>query len=93
MLEIGRLRKFFEEDTVLITNHASERFRQRSIRMRDIREGVLTGEIIEQYPEDHPFPSCLILGYTCDKRPGSRIITAYIPDFEKWEADLKTRKE
>ena len=102
-MEICRLRKYFNEDKVLITNHASERFRQRNIRMKDIREGVLTGEIIEQYPEDYPFPSCLILGYTCDKRPihivmsdegsGSRIITAYIPDFEKWEADLKTRKE
>lgn len=71
--------------------------------MKDIRNGINIGEIIEQYPEDDPFPSCLILGLTCDKRPihivmsdegnGSRIITAYIPDLDKWEEDLKTRKE
>lgn len=103
MIEIENLRKYFEKDTVLITNHASERFRQRNIRMKDIREGVRVGEIIEQYPEDYPFPSCLVLGYTLDNRPihvvmsdegnASRIITAYIPDSEKWESDFKTRKE
>ncbi|MDO4555692.1 MAG: DUF4258 domain-containing protein [Lachnospiraceae bacterium] len=103
MIEIDVLRQYFEEDKVVITNHASERFRQRNIRMKDIRAGVKTGEIIEQYPEDFPFPSCLILGYTCDKRPihivmsdegtSSRIITAYIPDNNKWKFDFKPRKE
>lgn len=103
MIEINRLRKYFDEDTVFVTNHASERFRQRNIRMKDIREGIMDGEIIEQYPDDYPFPSCLVLGYTSDKRPihivvsdegnESRIITAYIPDKEKWKSDFKTRKE
>lgn len=46
-------------------------------------------EIIEQYPEDFPFPSCLILGkneqgkilHVCmsDEGSASRIITAYYP--------------
>ena len=63
----------------------------------------MTGEIIEQYPDDFPFPSCLIFGYTMDNRvihvvissEGScgRIITAYIPNTEKFESDLKTRRE
>ncbi|WP_092559440.1 DUF4258 domain-containing protein [Anaeromicropila populeti] len=49
-----------------------------------------------------PFPSCLILGYTSDKRPihivlsdeetASRIITAYNPSIEKWKDDYKTRR-
>lgn len=103
MIDIVDIRNYFEMDTVLITNHASERFRQRNIRMRDIRLAIMNGEIIEQYPEDFPFPSCLILGYTKDKRPihivvsdegnSSRIITSYIPTLDKWEEDYVTRKE
>ena len=63
----------------------------------------MSGEIIEQYPEDFPFPSCLIYGYTEDNKilhvvmsdegTRSRIITAYFPDKEKWTANFKTRKE
>jgi hypothetical protein len=38
--------------------------RQRGIRVKSIRNAVKTGEIIEQYPDDFPFPSCLLLGKT-----------------------------
>ena len=60
-------------------------------------------EIIEDYPDDFPHPSCLIFGYTVEKRvihvvvskdeDNIGIITAYIPNLQKFEADLKTRKE
>lgn len=103
MIQITKLKEYFESDAVLVSNHASERFRQRNIRMRDIRYCILSGEIIEQYPDDFPFPSCLVLGYTEDKRiihvvlsdegSGSRIITAYIPSTDKWNDDMKARKE
>lgn len=63
----------------------------------------MTGQIIEQYPEDFPFPSCLVLGYSEDNRivhvvisdegESGRIVTAYIPNIDKFEDDLKTRKE
>ena len=103
VIEIDKLREYFKTDTVLVSNHASERFRQRHIRMKDIRSCIVSGEIIEQYPDDLPFPSCLVLGYTEDKIAihvvlsdegnGSRIITAYVPDKDKWNKDMKTRKE
>ena len=65
-------------------------------------ESIKSGEIIEQYPDDYPFPSCLIMG-----KSGNRVIhvvasvedgllyviTAYIPNPDKWEKDRKTRKE
>lgn len=86
-----------------MTQHASERCRQRGIKQKDIRNAVIEGEIIEQYPEDFPFPSCLIFGHAVDKRvihvvmsdEGSmgRIITAYIPNTDKFENDLKIRRE
>ena len=74
---------------MLITQHAAERCRQRGILSVDIEAVVMNGEIIEEYPDDFPFPSCLILGFThenktvhvcmSDEGSGSRIITAYCP--------------
>ena len=103
MIDIARLRSYYELDRVFVTAHAAERFRQRGIRAKDIRHAVTVGEIIEQYPDDYPFPSCLILGKTEQLRPihivmsdegsAGRIITAYFPSPDKWENDLKTRKE
>ena len=81
---------------------AQERLRQRGIKAKDIRNCIMTGEIIEQYPDDFPFPSCLVFGYTVngkvlhvvasDEGTGSRIITAYFPNNIKFEDDLKTRR-
>lgn len=61
------------------------------------------GEIIENYPDDFPHPSCLIYGYTINdrsvihvvvscNRENVGIITAYFPDSDEFENDLKTRK-
>lgn len=82
----------------MISVHAQKRLRERGIRQRDIRNCIMSGEIIEQYPTDFPFPSCLVFRHTTDARvlhdegTMSRIITAYFPDYEKFEKDLKTRK-
>ena len=69
----------------------------------DVISCIMTGEIIEEYPNDYPYPSCLTLGNLNTKCPlhvvvGSNheqlwIITAYYPSSDKWESDLKTRKE
>jgi len=102
LIDIERLQWYYDNDRVFITAHAAERFRQRGIKVKDIRNVVKTGEIIEQYPEDYPYPSCLLLGLSVNAQPlhvvmsdegnASRIITAYFPDADKWESDLKTRK-
>ena len=102
MIDIKRLQWYYDNDKVFITAHAAERFRQRGIKIKDIRNAVKTGEIIEQYPEDYPYPSCLLMGLSVKAQPlhvvmsdegnASRIITAYFPDVDKWESDLKTRK-
>ena len=60
MIKIENLRFYYENDTVFVTEHAAERFRQRGIKAKDIRAVINNGEIIEQYPDDSPFPSCLI---------------------------------
>lgn len=103
MIDIKRLREYYNADSVYVTWHASDRFRQRKLKMHDIKSALMSGEIIEQYPDDFPFPSCLILGYNDDNKPihivmsdegsSSNIITAYVPDNENWEVDYKTRKD
>ena len=62
MIELVQLKTYFESDQVFVTEHAAERFHQRGIKITDIKNAINTGEIIEQYPDDFPFTSCLILG-------------------------------
>jgi hypothetical protein len=89
-------------ETMVITQHSRRRFVERGIKLADVCAAINTGEIIEEYPTDYPFSSCLILGesnnmnlHVCASINDGFIyvITAYIPDPSKWEADLKTRKE
>ena len=103
MIDIGTLREYFSNDTIVISEHAQNRCREPGIKQKDIRNCIMTGEIIEQYPDDFPFPSCLVYGYDLSNRvihvvissegESGRIITAYIPNTEKFQDDLKTRRE
>ncbi len=102
-LNIELLRRLCKLENIEITLHAAKRLEQRGITTSDIISCIVAGEIIEQYPDDYPFPSCLILGISVKKQymhivVGSNsetlwIVTAYYPDREKWEPDFKTRKE
>ena len=83
--------------------HCLERMQERDISINDVKSCLQTGEIIEYYPEDFPHPSCLIYGRTLENKilhivvgtDNSTLffITAYFPSTDKFEADLKTRKE
>lgn len=70
----------------------------------ELLEALASGEIIEHYPDDQPYPSCLILGRALSGRPLHVVcapvleetllvvITTYEPDPDRWEEDLKKRK-
>jgi hypothetical protein len=103
MYSIDEFKKLNMPDRVAITIHAKKRMEEREVRVDDILNCIDSGEIIEQYEDDTPIPSCLILGKDM-KNAGLHIvvskdeeyiylITAYYPDDARWEADLKTRKE
>lgn len=47
-----------------VTDHADEESNADRLRLDDILQSVRRGEIIEAYPHNRPFPSCLILGLT-----------------------------
>jgi len=98
MLRIEDIRGICTDDTIVLTEHLLTRMRQRNIRLQDIKRTIESGEIIEQYPDDYPFPSCLINGenmhIVCSKGEGRLyIITAYRPSLEKWEVGYSIRKE
>lgn len=102
-ISIEELRKLCKERKFKWTVHVIQRLQARGIEPADIRNCILTGEIIEQYPSDNPYPSCLMLGNTVSGRPLHVVVglgdgmlwlvTAYYPNLEKWERDLKTRRE
>jgi hypothetical protein len=76
---------------------------ERSIDETDIKAVLEQGEVIEDYPNDKPYPSQLILGWR-GTRPlhvvaannkadeETIIITVYEPDPEQWTADFRRRK-
>lgn len=76
---------------------------ERGVSRQDVFHVLLSGEQIEDYPEDTPFPSALFLGWTgreplhvvvaLDSMTGQAyIITTYRPDLDHFEGDFKTRK-
>ena len=90
-------------DKIAITKHARIRLEERGIRMDDIVTAINHGEIIKEYADDKPLPSCLILGKSIDDKSLHLVIskdkefiyliTAYFPDSNPWEDDFRTRKE
>ena len=84
------------------SQHAVDQTTLRRITVRELRDAIANGEVIEDYPNDKYGPSCLVLGFTtagrpihiqCNhpSRPLIKIITAYQPDPDEW-AGLKQEK-
>ena len=101
-MNLEQLRRINRAENIVVTAHGRKRMSERGILLREVMEAISRGEIIEQYPEDYPFPSCLILGFTINGRCIHAVIstdaeliyliTAYEPNPEEWESDMKTRK-
>lgn len=84
--------------------HATQKMFERSISAEEVRVVIDSGEVIREYPDDKPYPSRLILGWS-DTRPihvvaadndedqETIIITTYEPDPALWESDFKRKKQ
>jgi len=83
--------------------HAIKRMFERKVDADDVRHILETGEVIEDYPTDTPYPSCLVLGWrgirplhivvaynTMDNE--TIIITAYEPDSKQWNGSFIRRR-
>ena len=102
-LSIDNLRQMCNDRAIKFTAHILARLEERGIFPSDIRHCITTGHIIEQYPDDYPYPICLVLGCTVENKPLHVVvgvgegrlwlITAYFPNPDKWEDDYSKRKE
>ena len=81
---------------IRITDHADEETQADGLSFDGIFFSVFQGEIIEDYPDDKPYPSCLVYGDTFAGAPVHSVwaynqnnqwavlITVYRPDPKRW---------
>jgi hypothetical protein len=91
-------------DRLVFRVHAIQRMYERSVTKQEVRDVIATGETVEEYPDDVPYPSRLVLGWRA-ARPlhvvvadnvndqENIVITVYEPDAKDWEADFKRRRK
>jgi hypothetical protein len=97
------IQRCVRERKVYWTYHVNMRLAGRYISRDELLEGTETYEIIESYAEDKYLPSYLVWA-TSEGGPfhvlfaadvdgdNVRIVTAYRPNADEWESDLKSRK-
>ncbi|MEA5619394.1 DUF4258 domain-containing protein [Cronbergia sp. UHCC 0137] len=85
-----------KSNQLVVTRHAKEEAEKDNLVIDEINFSVTVGEIIEDYPKDTPYPSCLIYGHNqkgdpihsvwaYNKDTGFAVlITVYRPDSNKW---------
>ena len=104
---VKRIQERFEANSVFYTRHAKLEMENEDfgrILEQEVYEAVSSREVIEEYPEDKPYPSALIFGKTVVGRPLhivcayddeeklAIIITAYHPYPNLWK-DYKRREK
>ena len=95
-MEINRVIDAIQSNRVRISDHADEEAEADELTFDEIYFSVLHGEVIEDYPADRPYPSCLIYGMTFSGDPVHSVwayneenqwavlITVYRPDPNRW---------
>lgn len=93
-----------KNDRIRITDHADEEAQNDLLNFDEIFYSVIRGEVIEDYPTDKPYPSCLIYGSNFKGEPihsvwayneengWAVLVTVYKPDPDRW-IEFKQRKK
>ena len=96
MMEIDKIVNAIHANRIRITDHADEQSESYQLTFDEVYFSVLHGEIIEDYPDDKPYPSCLIYGQTFsgdpvhsvwafnDENRWAVLITVYRPNADLW---------
>jgi hypothetical protein len=103
-IEIADMRAAVKQGAIEWRAHVLKRMVERGIARSEVRDVLLSGERIEDYPTDAPFPSALFLGWAGGRplhvvaaysagRRTAHIITVYEPDASHFEPDFKTRRK
>ena len=95
-MEIAKIIAGIQANRIRITDHADEEAEADRLTFDEIFFSVSHGEIIEDYPTDRPYPSCLIYGQTFSGDPihsvwgyneensWTVLVTVYRPDPNRW---------
>jgi hypothetical protein len=95
-LVLKHIQNMILKERFIISNHARTRMFQRNISTDKLIEVVNNSTIIEEYPDDNPCPSVLLLGFVnreachvvvANCTDHARIITIYYPAKDKWIED------
>jgi len=101
-MEIENIVDAIRNSRVRITDHVDEEVFDDNLAYEEIYFSVTNGKVIEDYPSDKPYPSCLILGRNFSGEPIHNVwaynpenlwtvlITVYRPDSARW-IDWKER--
>ena len=102
-MDIEEYRHIYSVEKLIVKQHAAKRMDERGISVSDVEYTIMHGIIIEDYPDDLPYPSCLVLCAEVNGRPihivissdGELIhlITAYVPDPNKWDDNFSKRRK
>ena len=103
-MEIDNIIDAVRHNRIKITDHADEEAENDQLTFDEVYFSVVNGEVIEDYPDDKPYPSCLIYGRTFSGDPihsvwafneqskWAVLITVYRPDPSQWIDWRKRRK-
>lgn len=102
-MNISDFQKFYNLNKIVWSTHGLARMQERDISIEDVGNCILHGEIIEEYVEEPPAKSSALLFYKNNDRVIHVVlgiddeqiyfVTAYIPNTDKFEEDLKTRRK
>jgi len=60
-VDIDGMRNAFASNRYFITTHAKQRMAERRVDDNDLKQVILNGCVIEEYPEARPFPKVLCM--------------------------------
>ncbi len=103
-MKIDDIIQAIRSNKIRITDHADEESHSDGLAFDEVFTSVFNGEIIEDYPNDKPYPSSLIFGKNFRNEPihsvwaynkenqWAVLITVYRPDPARW-IDWKIRRK
>jgi len=105
MIDKEILTHCIENERISWQKHALVRMLERDIYKEEVKKTLLEGELIEEYLDDKPYPSFLVLHFNEENKPlhivasidkqklWCYIITVYRPDETHFKDDFKTRRK
>ena len=104
IMELSNIIDAIQANRIRITDHADEEAESDQLTFDEVYFSVFHGEIIEDYPDDKPYQSCLVYGRTFsgdpvhsvwafnDENQWAVLITVYRPDSDRW-INFRVRRE